>query len=523
MHAREVDTPPRSARALLGVVLDDGSWRSWDGPIAAPDVDEPYAATLSRARERTGLHEAVITGEGRIGGRRVGVMASEFAFLAGSIGVAAGERLVRAVERATRERLPLLAAPASGGTRLQEGAVAFVQMLKVTDAVVAHKAAGLPYVVYLRHPSTGGVLASWGSLGHLTAAEPGALIGFLGPRVYEALHGAPFPAGVQVAEHLLAHGLVDAVLPAEGVADAVHRVLRVLDSAERPRPADSGDAADRVPTPSSDATNRHPPDTDVADTPAAVSVRRSRDPRRPGLRALLDAAAHDVTPLSGTGAGEREPGLVLALARFGAVSCMVVGQDRRGQRVRPLGPAGLREAQRGMRLAAELRLPLVTVVDTPGAALSPEAEEGGLAAEIAQCLARLIVLPVPTVCVLLGEGAGGAALALVPADRVVAAQHAWLSPLPPEAASAVLHRTTARADEMAHRLGIRALDLRARGLVDRIVAEGPAPDDRFLRALGTAIESEVALLSGQDPAQRRAARRQRMRTLGATRPRSSAA
>lgn len=487
--------PP--ARALIDTVLDDGTWTSWDRPAPSPDADAGYAATLARARERTGLDEAVITGEGRIRGRRVAVMACEFSFLAGSIGVAAGERLVRAVERATRERLPLLASPSSGGTRLQEGAIAFLQMIKVTGAVVDHRAAGLPYIVYLRHPTTGGVLASWGSLGHVTAAEPGALIGFLGPRVYEALHGEPFPEGIQVSEHLYEHGLVDAVVPIAEVADAVHRVLEVIDA-----PAADAPRHDAV------------PHDEVPDVPAAESVRRSRDPDRPGLRALLDVAARDVTLLSGTGAGEREPGLVLALARFGTAAGLVVGQDRRGQRVRRLGPAGLREAQRGMRLAAELRLPLVTIVDTAGAALSQEAEEGGLAAEIAHCLAEMIAVPGPTLCVLLGEGAGGAALALVPADRVVAAQHAWLSPLPPEAASAVIHRTTERADEMARQQGIRAVDLRARGLVDRIVVESSDDPDRFLPAMGSAIEAELRALRERAAQQRVRDRRERYRRLG---------
>jgi acetyl-CoA carboxylase carboxyl transferase subunit beta len=508
---------PRSVDELLAVVLDDGTWRSWDSRVDAPDpATGGYAATLARARERSGLDEAVITGEGRIRGRRVAVVACEFTFLAGSIGVAAGRRLTAAVERATRERLPLLATPASGGTRLQEGTVAFLQMLKVTAAVVEHKAAGLPYLVYLRHPTTGGVLASWGSLGHLTAAEPGALVGFLGPRVYEALHGKPFPAGVQVAEHLHAHGLVDAVLPAAQVAEALHRVLRVFDGAQA-APGGRATEAGAGPGPAAEAERAPATESGAADgagVAAAEAVRRSRREDRPGLRELLAAAATDVTPLSGTGAGEREPGLVLALARFGAASCLVVGQDRRGQRVRRLGPAGLREAQRGMHLASELRLPLVTVVDTPGAALSPEAEEGGLAAEIARCLAELIALPTPTLCVLLGEGAGGAALALVPADRVVAAQHAWLSPLPPEAASAVLHRTTARADEMAEQQGIRALDLRTAGLVDRIVDEAPTDGDAFLRRLGAVVEVELAALVGRADGERRAARRRRFRRLG---------
>ncbi|MEV1177732.1 acetyl-CoA carboxylase carboxyltransferase subunit beta, partial [Nonomuraea sp. NPDC049784] len=206
-----------TALELVRLVLDDGSFRSWDEPLG-PTRDPDVAA----ARQRTGLDEAVITGEGLLRGRRVAVVACEFGFLAGSIGVAAAERMVTAVERATRERLPLLAAPASGGTRMQEGTVAFLQMVKISAAVTQHKSVGLPYLVYLRNPTFGGVLASWGSLGHVTAAEPGAMIGFLGPRVYEALYGEVFPEGVQVAENLYRHGLVDAVLPPEelaGIAD----------------------------------------------------------------------------------------------------------------------------------------------------------------------------------------------------------------------------------------------------------------------------------------------------------------
>ena len=217
-----------SALQFLDLLLDAGSFQRWDTPPRQPEGDDEYAAVLARARERTGLDEAVVTGAGLLRGRRVAVMACEFGFLGGSIGVAAAERLVTAVERATAERLPLVAAPVSGGTRMQEGTVAFLQMVKISAALARHKAAGLPYLVYLRHPTTGGVFASWGSLGHVTAAEPGALIGFLGPRVYQALYGQPFPEGVQLAENLYRHGIIDAVLPPQKVGDFVDRVLRVM-------------------------------------------------------------------------------------------------------------------------------------------------------------------------------------------------------------------------------------------------------------------------------------------------------
>jgi acetyl-CoA carboxylase carboxyl transferase beta subunit len=486
---------------LIGAVLDDGSWVRWDQPIADVPEDPTYAAALQRARERTGLDEAVVTGEGRVRGRRVAVVACEFGFLAGSIGVRAADRLVQAVERATDERLPLLASPTSGGTRMQEGTVAFMQMVKISAAIGRHKANGNPYLVYLRDPTTGGVLASWGSLGHVTVAEPGALIGFLGPRVYSALYGGDFPAGVQTAENLHEHGIVDAVVPPEAIADVLDRALNVLTAPLEGSP----DVAD-------------PPDEQITDVPAWDSIQRSRRPDRPGVRQLLRHTARDVVPLHGTGAGETDAGLLLALARFGGAPCVVLGQDRSRQGAgNPLGPAGLREARRGMKLADELKLPLVTVIDTAGAALSQEAEEGGLAGEIARSLADLVLLDAPTVCLLLGEGAGGGALALLPADRVVCAQHAWLSPLPPEGASAIIHRTTDRAPEMAAAQGVRSLDLLRDGVVDRVVAERPDAADEpaaYLERLARVLEHEITALLRRDPRTRLAARLARYRGLG---------
>jgi acetyl-CoA carboxylase carboxyl transferase beta subunit len=491
------------ALELIGAVLDEGSWVRWDEPVTARPADKEYAAALDRARDRTGLDEAVVTGEGRVRGRRVAVAACEFGFLAGSIGVQAADRLVRAVERATDERLPLLASPTSGGTRMQEGTVAFLQMVKISAAIGRHKANGNPYLVYLRNPTTGGVLASWGSLGHVTVAEPGALIGFLGPRVYAALYGAEFPAGVQTAENLREHGLVDAVVAPDAIAEVLDRALNVLAAPLEGSP----DVED-------------PADDPVPDLPAWDSVVRSRRPDRPGVRQLLRRAARDVVPLHGTGAGETDAGLLLTLARFGGAPCVVLGQDRSRQGAgTPLGPAGLREARRGMKLADELKLPLLTVIDTAGAALSKEAEEGGLAGEIARSLADLVLLDAPTVCLLLGEGAGGGALALLPADRVVCAQHGWLSPLPPEGASAIIHRTTDRAAEMATVQGVRSLDLLRDGVVDRVVAEHPDATDEpgpFLDRLARVLEAELTGLLRRDPRTRLAARLARYRRLGST-------
>ncbi|MFI6368763.1 carboxyl transferase domain-containing protein [Nocardia sp. NPDC050630] len=495
-----------SARELLGQLLDSDSYISWDRPPMTVAASPRYREDLYKAELAAGTDEAVLTGEGLLRGRRVAVIACEFGFLAGSIGVAAAERIVSAVERATELGLPLVASPTSGGTRMQEGTVAFVQMVKIAGAVAAHKAAGHPYLVYLRNPTMGGVFASWGSLGHITFAEPGALIGFLGPRVYKALYGRDFPEGVQVAENLYRNGVIDGVLPVSVFRRIAHRALSVLSGVPDPVAAESGWAA-----PVCRAAKAIP------DVPAWESVQISRRPGRPGIRDLLRHVTQRV-PLSGTGQGESDRTMVHALARFRGQPCIVFGHDRSGQQGEyTMGPAALREARRSMALAQELRLPLVLVIDTVGAALSKEAEERGLAPEIARCIADLVTLDTPTVSVLLGQGTGGGALALLPADRVLAASHGWLAPLPPEGASAIVYRDTDHAPELADAQGIRAIDLLADGVVDRIVPEFPDAADEpvdFARRMVAVIAEELTGLRARPYEEIRASRHTRYRRLG---------
>ncbi|AHH15542.1 putative acetyl-CoA carboxylase beta subunit [Nocardia nova SH22a] len=533
-----------SAREYFDGVLDPGSYRSWDRDPIGIAASPKYRTELAAAAERAGTDESVLTGEGLLRGRRVAIIACEFGFLAGSIGVAAAERIVTAVERATAAGLPLLASPTSGGTRMQEGTVAFVQMVKIAGAVAAHKSAGHPYLVYLRNPTMGGVFASWGSLGHMTFAEPGALIGFLGPRVYEALYDRPFPAGVQVAENLYRNGVIDGVVPVRVFRRIAHRVLNVTVSAARqavshddeplssagagldageprhPR-AESGGSADSNPavehSDSTAASAGDEPATRPDDSAAWRSVLISRDPARPGIRELLRQVT-DRVPLSGTGQGEADRTVVHALARLRGEPCVIFGHDRAGQSgENTMGPAALREARRSMHLAAELHLPLVLVIDTVGAALSKEAEERGLAPEIARCLADLVTLETPTVSVLLGQGSGGGALALLPADRVLAATHGWLAPLPPEGASAIVFRDTDHAPELAASQGISAEDLLADRIVDRIVPEYPdaavEPID-FARRMVAAVAEELAGLRTRPAERLRADRRHRYRRVG---------
>ncbi|WP_020387132.1 carboxyl transferase domain-containing protein [Kribbella catacumbae] len=454
-----------TARELIEVVLDPGSFESWDQPVERdPSSGNPsYRAQLDAAEMRAGTDEAVLTGRALMRGRPVAAVVSEFAFLGGSIGRAAAARITAAVLRATAERLPILASTASGGTRMQEGAPAFVEMVRISRALMEHKAAGLPYLVHLRHPTTGGVFASWGSLGHITVAEPGALIGFLGPKVYEALYDKPFPAGVQTAENLAARGVIDGVVESAELSVLLDRALSVLVD-----PLAAPTLARRTGS--------------IGSADGWDSVLRTRRAERAGVRDLLRYGATATVRLT-----EADASVLVALTRLDGQPCVLVGQDR--SQHKPMGPTALRQARRGMRLAEDLGLPLVTVIDTPGAELSPAAEEGGVAAEIAQCIATLAILKVPTISVLLGQGTGGGALALLPATTVIAAEHAWLAPLPPEGASAIMHGDTTHAADMASAQHITATALHGTGTVHHLI---PERDDDTAESLALAVVAECA-------------------------------
>ena len=483
-----------SAADVIEALTDPGSWSSWDAPPRLPPeaTEDAYAAQRRRAAQRSGVEESVLTGAARVAGMQVAIIAQEFGFLAGSVGHDAPDRVIRAHERATKLRLPIVAAPVSGGTRMQEGTPAFLRMAGIAAAAADHRAAGLPSLVLLRGPTTGGVLASWGSLGQVTLSEPGALVGFLGPRVYREVMGEPFPTGVQTAENLAAHGVIDAVLEPSRWRGAATRFLAI--AAARPgEPPHWAANPGPVPEPVAAAATSVTATAPYPDPDAWGHVLQTRRADRPGADAWLQRCATDVLPLAGTAAGERADGLLLVLARLRGRGVVIVAQDRTAQSSGALiGPWSLRAARRGMRLAAELGLPLVTLIDTPGAALSPAAEEGAMAGEIARCLADLSQLPVPSVAVVLGQGAGGGAIALLPCDRVVAAENAWVTPLPPEGAAAIVHRDAGRAAQMAAEQRITAAALAGIGAVDAIVPE----TGDWLPVLGDAVVAQLQGLDG---------------------------
>lgn len=521
--------PRISTTDLFADLIDESSWESWYQPDdqsgqgsddselmrqTMPPVprepggmDRPPGSPGVDGSPESGVPESIVTGSARISGHVICVVASDFDFLAGSVGREAAERIVEAFDRATSLGLAVVGLPTSGGTRMQEGTPAFLLMAAIAAAVQRHRDAGLPYLVYLRHPTTGGVFATWGSLGDVTFAQPGSLIGFLGPRVFESLYGEPFPDGVQTGEGLQQTGVVD------GVADPLEWrsvVTRLLDAQEGKPTASvprQGVSPGQDPPEGSDegqvSSGSHLTlGRESVERDGWVNIQRTRDSGRPGLRQFMELA-DSVVPLSGTQEGEVAQATFFAVAEFGHVGCVVVGQDRSAQESGHLvGPTDLRVARRAMRLAERWGLPLLTVVDTQGGELSPGAERGSLAGEIARCLAQMSAIKTPTVSVLLGGGGGGVALAMLPADRVLAVADSWVTPLPAEGASVIRYRTVDRAAEMARAQSITAADLQEVGAVDRILPSvaGEDPDDRDQRmaAVVTAVADELVRASERD-------------------------
>ena len=463
-----------SATERIGQLLDAGS--AVPLPPGEPTVvdplgfvdDTPYLHRLKAGSDRTGLDEAVVCVRGTIEGRPVVVAAMDFGFLGGSLGVGVGERITHAAEVALARRTPLLMVTSSGGARMQEGVLALMQMAKTSQALAALDEAGVLTVTLATEPTYGGVAASFATLADVIIAEPGARMGFAGPRVIEQTIRQRLPKGFQSAEFLLDHGLVDLVVPRAGLRTTLARLLSAQPPAEQP-------ATSVAPVRSAPGAGRA-----VADRPAWESVRLARHIDRP---TTLDYAAHLLdwfVELRGDRMGRDCPAIVGGIGHFDGRPLMVIGHQK-GHTTRDLvarnfgmpAPEGYRKSARLMRLAAKLGIPVLTLIDTPGAHPGIEAEERGQAGAIAENLRVMAGLPVPVVAVIIGEGGSGGALALGVADRVLAFDHSVYSVISPEGCASILWRDTAAAATAADALRIQARDLLRLGVVDGVIAEPP--------------------------------------------------
>lgn len=464
-----------SAANRVAHLADAGSFRSISRDIQPLDFlgfddERSYAAKLVSSQKQTGLSDAVLTGRCRIGGTEAILAVFDFHFMGGSMGSVVGEQITVAFEYATKHHLPVVTVVSSGGARMQEGIISLMQMPKTAAAVQHFHASGLFYLSILVSPTTGGVFASFASLGDVILAEPQALIAFAGPRVAEQVTGQKLPAGSHRAEMLLTSGHLDAIVARRDQPHVVAMLLKAtIHHAKQHRSHSTH--ANNLPLVSASS----PKNT------AWETVNLARHPDRPTARDYIRHLSPDFLELQGDRCYGDDPTVIAGLGDIDGRTVIFVGQERlheahasdsHGEEVqkRPR-PEGFRKAIRMMELAARLRCPFVAFVDTSGADPAVESEKHGLAWSLAHCLSVMSSLPVPIVTAIIGEGASGGAVAFAVADRILMLQNAIYEVIAPEGAATILYRDAQKARQVAEQLQLTAFNCLRLGVVDAIIPE----------------------------------------------------
>lgn len=432
----------RSAREVIALVADDfaeipspARQSKPDGPLAW----QGYDASLARAAERTGEEESVVCGSAHVEGVRAVLIAFEFGFLGGSLGERTGDRLAAAYTYAREHRLPVVPLVATGGSRMHEGMLALTQLQRVARQSALTREAGLPQIAVLRDPTTGGGWATLGAGADVVLALPGAQVGFAGSRV----RPPDADPSAYTAEAQVAAGAADAVVAEEELRRTLGRWLRLLTSASsEPAPVPAPLGATELPASGWDA------------------VLRARSPERPRAQAYLDAYFTHRVAVSGDRCGGTDSGMLCGFGEREGRTVAYAAQTGTATR-----PAGYRTASRLIRLADRLGIPVLTLVDTPGAANDAEAERQGAGAAIAELFVTVAAARTPVTTLLIGEGGSGGALALAAPGNTYATPDSYFSVIAPESAAAILKRPPREAEATADQLRIRPQDLVELGVV----------------------------------------------------------
>ena len=453
----------------IEMIADEGSFEEWDmdldGMDGPPDPLQfkGYSEKIKKLREQTGLKEAVVTGRVKINGTQAVIGVCDGRFMMASMGYAVGEKITRAVERATNEKLPVILFTCSGGARMQEGIISLMQMEKTSAALKRHSDAGLLYVTVLTDPTTGGVTASFAMLGDIIIAEPQALIGFAGPRVIEQTIGEKLPEGFQRAEFLLEHGFVDQIVKRENMKPVLGRILKMHDHVHPDcRKGKEVRKSDRTePVPKAGMTEKKAGKKAAEQEPwseksltAWERVCRSRSKERPVGKDYIDILFEDFVELHGDRYYRDDPAIIGGIAYFQGICVTVIAQAKGRTTKENLernfampSPEGYRKARRLMKQAEKFHRPVINFVDTPGAFCGMEAEERGQGEAIARNLFELSGLKVPVLSVVIGEGGSGGALALAVADEVWMLENSVYSVLSPEGFASILWKDSSRSEE----------------------------------------------------------------------------
>ena len=457
------------ARRRIEMITDEGSFEEWDSDLQGgnPLEYKGYEEKLKKLQEKTGLSEAVVTGKAKIDGREAAIGVCDGRFLMASMGEAVGEKIARAVERATKERLPVILFACSGGARMQEGIVSLMQMAKTSAALKRHSDAGLLYISVLTDPTTGGVTASFAMLGDVILAEPKALIGFAGPRVIEQTIGQKIPEGFQRAEFLLEHGFLDAIVERPQMKAVLSKILALHENGK-----------------GTDFNRKECAQDLVADgrkeekLTAWQRVELSRRKDRPVGSDYIDALFTDFVEFHGDRYFADDKAIIGGVARFHGMPVTVIaqakGRNTKENIERNFGmpePEGYRKALRLMKQAEKFARPVICLVDTPGAFCGLEAEERGQGEAIARNIYEMSGLKVPVVSIIIGEGGSGGALAMATADEVWMLENSIYSILSPEGFASILWKDSSKAKEAAEVMKLTAENLKAQGIVERVFAE----------------------------------------------------
>lgn len=466
----------------IKMVADAKSFTPWfsemefKNPLNFPGYEEKVIAT----QEKTKLNEGVTIGEAKIYGEPVVLGICDARFMMGSMGHIVGEKIAAAVEKATEKRLPVILFCCSGGARMQEGIISLMQMAKTSAAIKKHSDAGLLYVPVLTDPTTGGVTASFAMLGDIILAEPGALIGFAGPRVIEQTIGQKLPAGFQRAEFQLEHGFVDAIVERKNLKKTLYRILKMHHVNEGY--ANFDPATEYKFAPSELMKERSVKSKSMT---AWEKVKAARSISRPASVDYINEIFDDFMEFHGDRYFRDDPAIVGGVAYLDGQPVTVIGvykgKDMKDCAAHNYGmpsPEGYRKALRLMKQAEKFNRPIITFVNTSGAFCGMEAEEGGQGEAIARNLYEMSGLTVPVLCMMIGEGGSGGALALAVGNQVWMMENATYSILSPEGFASILWKDGKRAKEAAGVMKITAQDLYELKVVDKVIPEfGGADED----------------------------------------------
>ena len=474
------------AKNRIKFVIDERTFQPWfedlktENPLQFPE----YETKIMQTQEKTKMTEGVMIGYGKIHGEPTVIGVLDARFLMGSMGHVVGERITRAFERATEEKLPVVLFCCSGGARMQEGIISLMQMAKTAEALKRHSDAGLLYISVLTDPTTGGVTASFATLGDIILAEPNALIGFAGPRVIEQTIGEKLPEGFQRAEFQLEHGFVDAIVERSDLKMTLYQLLHFHSANKGYANFEAGHEKD-IYEPTELMKERAVKSMELK---AWDKVVMARQVSRLGTLDYISEIFDDFIELHGDRYYRDDPAIVGGIATLDGQPVTVIGiqkgsdfQDCMLHNYGMPSPEGYRKAIRLMKEADKFHRPIITFVNTSGAYPGLEAEENGQGEAIARNLYEMSSLKVPVLTLFIGEGGSGGALALAVSNEIWMMENAIYSILSPEGFASILWKDGKRAMEAAEVMKITAKDLLELGVIEKVIPEyGGADKDALI-------------------------------------------